>query len=170
MSRFIDERGRIFGKVNVIDILVLLVIAAIVVLATVRFSDTKVDTVPVQVTYVVERARQVTVDALRAVVDPSTGAGALTNESGTSLGDVREFTITPTMEQVATDEGDLKLVESPLYSDVRIVVDGEGIVSGSTVRIGSTPLRIGQRATLAGMGFEVSATITELTWGAEVGR
>ena len=33
MSRFLDERGRIFGKVSVVDILVILVIIAVVAFA-----------------------------------------------------------------------------------------------------------------------------------------
>ena len=33
MARILDERGRIFGKVNIVDILVLLVIVAVVVFA-----------------------------------------------------------------------------------------------------------------------------------------
>ena len=56
MSRFLDERGRIFGKVNIIDILVLLVIVAVVVLAVVRLKTGVFETVPVRVTYTLEKS------------------------------------------------------------------------------------------------------------------
>jgi len=165
MSRFIDERGRIFGKVNVVDLLVLLVIVAVIVLASVRFVDAKVDTVPVRVTYMVERVRQATVEALRATLDPAVGKNAVTDEGSTLLGQIQEISVTPTREQVTTDTGELKIVASELFSDVSIVVLGEGLVSGSSVRIGSVPIKVGKRATLVGAGFEVSVTVMAVTWG-----
>ncbi len=48
MGRFIDERGRIFGKVNIVDILVILVIVAVVVFAVVRFTGTSSASVPLE--------------------------------------------------------------------------------------------------------------------------
>ena len=57
MSRFLDERGRIFGKVNVVDILVLLVIVAVIVFAVMRLTGSSSVTVPVAVVYTVEEVR-----------------------------------------------------------------------------------------------------------------
>jgi len=164
MSRFIDERGRIFGRVNVVDVVVLLVIAAIVALAVVRFADEKVDSVPVRVTYTVERARPATVEALNATLSAK---GTVTDQGGTVLGKVEEVVATPTLTEVVTPEGELKLADSPLYSDLNIVVLGEGVVSGSNVRIGSVAIRVGQKETIVGTGFELEARIMRVTWGAE---
>ena len=66
MSRFLDDRGRLFGKVNIVDLIVLLVIIAVVVFAVVRMTGSSSKTVPVRVTYVVEAVRQATVSALQA--------------------------------------------------------------------------------------------------------
>ena len=53
LSRILDDRGRIFGKVNIVDLVVLVVIVAIVVFAAVRLTGGgAVDTVPVKVTFV----------------------------------------------------------------------------------------------------------------------
>lgn len=160
MSRFLDERGRILGKLNIIDILVLLVIVAVVILAAVRFKDASVDTVSVRVTFAVEKARAVIVDGLDI-------KGAVTDDGGTSFGQVQEVTIAPTREEFLTGTDELKSFDSPIYSDVSIEVLGQGVVSGSSVRIESVPIRVGKRVMLVGIGFEIPTTILSVVWGEE---
>lgn len=160
MSRILDDRGRLFGKVNIVDLLVLLVIIAVVVFAVVRMTGGSSKTVPVKVTYVVEAVRQATVDALQA-------KGDVTDEGSTYLGEVKDVVVTPTLVEVPTADGELKAVESPVFRDVSIVVRGEGRVSGSTVRIGSVPMRVGKKVTLIGTGYEVQTVIMDVAWGDE---
>ncbi len=160
MSRFLDDRGRLFGKVNIVDLIVLLVIIAVVVFAVVRMTGSSSKTVPVRVTYVVEAVRQATVSALQA-------KGTVTDDGGTGLGKVQDVVVTPTLVEVPTSDGGLKAVESPVFSDVSIVVLGSGRVSGSTVRIGSVPMRVGKKVTLVGTGYEVQTVIMGVVWGDE---
>jgi hypothetical protein len=157
MSRFLDERGRILGKVNIIDLLVLLVIIAVVVFAVVRMTGGSSKPVPVRVTYTVEAVRQATVDALQA-------KGTVTDDGGTVLGEVEDVVVTPTLEEFMAPDGELKAFPSPVFSDVSIVVAGEGRVSGSTVRIGSVPMRVGKKVTLVGTGYEVQTVIMDVVW------
>ncbi|OFW61266.1 MAG: hypothetical protein A2133_11305 [Actinobacteria bacterium RBG_16_64_13] len=164
MSRFLDERGRIFGKVNVVDLLVLLVILAVVAFAVVRMTGGSSKPIPVRVTYTVEEVRKATVDAL---VDALETGSTVRDDGGTVLGEVVEVVPTPTVKEVPTPEGQLKAFASPVFSDVDIVVLGEGRMSGSTVRIGSVPIRVGKKATLVGTGFEVQTVIMHVVSGEE---
>jgi hypothetical protein len=164
MSRFLDEKGRFFGKVNIVDLLVLLVIVAVVVFAVVRMTGDSSKTVPVRVTYVVEEVRQATVDALRAA------KGDVTDEGGTYLGTVKEVVVNPTREEYMTTEDQLEAFDSPVFSDVKIVVLGEGWISGSTVHIGSVPMRVGKKVTLVGTGYEVQTVIMGVVWGDEAAK
>jgi len=158
MSRFLDERGRFFGKVNVVDVVVLLVIVAVVVFAVVRTTGGSSTPVPVKVTYTVEGVREATVNALEA-------QGTVRDEGGTVLGEVVGVSARPTLVESMTPSGELKAFESPVFNDVDIVVLGEGRVSGSTVRIGSVPMRVGKKVTLIGPGFEVQTVIMDVLWG-----
>lgn len=164
MSRFLDGRGRIFGKVNIVDLLVLLVIVAVVVFAVVRMTGGSSETVPVKVKYTVTAVRQATVDAL---VDALEAEGTVWDDGGTALGKVVDVVETSTLEEFMTPDGELKAFESPVFSDLDVVVLGDGRVSGSTVRIGSVPIRVGKKVTLVGTGFEVQTVIMDLVWGAE---
>ena len=159
MSRFLDERGRIFGTVNIVDLLVLLVIVAVVVFAVVRTTGGSSETFPVKVTYTVEEVRQATVDALLDAVEAK---AVVRDDGGTVLGEVVEVIPTPTLEEFLTPEGELKAFESPVFNDVSVVLQGEGRESASTVRIGSVPMRVGKKVTLVGTGFEVLTVILKI--------
>ena len=162
MSRFLDERGRFFGKVNVVDLVVLLVVVAVVVFAVMRTTGGTSTVVPVRVTFTVAEVREATVKALRP-------EGTVRDEGGTTLGQIVGVTARPTLEEYVTSTGELKALESPIFSDVDIVVLGEGRLSGSTVRIGSVPMRVGKKVTLVGPGFEVQTVITGVLWGEAAG-
>ncbi|MBN1629951.1 MAG: DUF4330 family protein [Thermoleophilia bacterium] len=164
MSRFLDERGRIFGKVNIVDLLVLLVIVAVVVFAVMRTTGDSSETIPVKVTYMVTEQRQATVDALTGAVQAKT---VVRDDGGTKLGEVVEVVPSPTLEEFLTPEGELKAFESPIYSDVAIVVLGEGSIANSAVRIGSVPMGVGKKVTLIGTGFEVQTVIMKVLTGQE---
>ncbi len=164
MGRFLDERGRIFGKVNVVDVLVLLVIIAVVIFAVVRFTGASSETVPLKVTYRVEEVRQATVDAIQKSVPVN---GTVRDEGGTVLGKVDRIDARPTEVEYLTPEGELKAFDSPIFNDVHIIVRGEGSKSGETWRIGSVPIRVGRKVTLIGSGFEVQSIILDLVWGEE---
>jgi hypothetical protein len=164
MARFLDERGRIFGKVNVVDILVLLVIIAVVVFAVVRFTGTSSASVPLTVTYTVESVRQLTVDAIQKTVE---AGGTVRDDGGTVLGKVEDIEVTPTKAEYMTPEGQLEAFDSPIFSDVQIIVQGEGSKSGETLRIGSVPMLVGRKVTLRGSDFEVQSVIWNVISGEE---
>lgn len=167
MGRFLDERGRIFGKVNVVDILVLLVIVAVVVFAVVRFTGSSSESVPLRVTYTVEGVRQATVDAIQKSVPVN---ATVRDEGGTVLGKVEGVDARPTQVEHMTPGGELKAFESPIFNDVNILVSGEGSRSGDTLRVGSVPMVVGRKVTLRGSGFEVQSVIMDVSWGEEAGR
>ena len=70
-----------------------------------------------------------------------------------ALGQVQEVTTAPTLEEFLTGTDELKAFDSPILSDVNIEVLGQGMVAGSSVRIGSVPIRVGKRVTLVGAGI-----------------
>jgi hypothetical protein len=80
---------------------------------------------------------------------------------------VQEVAVAPSREELLTGTGELKVFDSPIFSDVVVEVLGQGVVSGSSVRVGSVPIRVGKRIKLIGVGFEVETTILSVVWGEE---
>ena len=161
MTRILDDRGRIFGKVNIVDIIVLVVIVAIVVFAAVRFSgDEAVATVPVKVTFVKTRVSNEQVAGLQA-------KGTIKDVSGNVIGELLSVQATATREELLTTDGQYKAFPSTLRSDVTFVVSGQGTVSDSTVHIGKLVARVGADVRIVGPGYEAQTTIANVVWGPE---
>jgi len=88
----------------------------------------------------------------------------VTDDGGTTFGQVQKVTAAPTREESLTSTNELKAFDSPIYDDVTIEVLGQGVVSGSSVRVGSVPILVGKRVMLIGTGFEISTTIQSVVW------
>lgn len=164
MSRFLDERGRIFGKVNIIDILVLLVIVAVVVFAVVRLTGNAATTVPVRVTFQVKEIRNA--DARRLQTYWKSGV-TLSEESGTVLGKVQEVTVTPTREEYLTSDNQLQEFDSPILSDVDVVVLGSAQRSNTSAHIGSVSVNRGDKVVVLGGQTKEAMIVTDLVWNPE---
>jgi hypothetical protein len=165
LSRVLDDRGRLFGKVNIVDILVLLVVVAVVVFAAVRLTGGagSAETIPVKVSFVDVRVDQALVPGMQA-------KGAVQDQAGNVIGQVQSVQVTPSVEELLTTEGQLKTFASATHSDVTFVVVGQGTVSDSTVHIGRVAARVGAGVKLLGPGYEALTTIASVVWGAEALR
>ena len=159
MSRLLDGRGRIFGLVNVVDVIVLILIVAVVVFALVRTSGETSKTFPIVVTYTVEEVRQATVGPLVAAMQAK---ATVRDDGGTVLGTVEQATVAPVQEEVPTAQGEVNIVESPLFRIVDLRVRGQATRNGAGYRIGSLAIHIGQKVNVVGPKFMVQATVTKL--------
>jgi Domain of unknown function (DUF4330) len=160
LSRILDDRGRLFGWVNIVDLVVVIVIVAVIVFAAVRLTGGEnAQTVPVNVTFV---ARMVD----RALVPGLQTKGKVTDVAGNVIGQVVSVEVTPTMEETVTADGQLKTYASTLHDDVTFVVAGQGSVFESTVHIGTVPARVGSAVKLFGPGYEIGTVITRVVSGA----
>jgi hypothetical protein len=161
LKRFLDDKGRLFGKVNVVDIIVLVVIVAIVVFAAMRFGGGgSAESVTVKVTLV-----QLEVD--NKLVTGLQSTGTVKDTAGNVIGDLQSIQIVPATVEVSTADGQLKAVPSTVKSTVTLVVKGTGTVSGTDVHIGKLAARVGAEVRIVGPGFEALTKISSVVWGAE---
>ncbi len=159
LSRLLDDRGRLFGKVNIVDIIVLVVIVAIVVFAAVRLTGGgTVATVPVKVTFLDKR-----VDA--SFVPAAEATQTIRDAAGNVIGVVQSVDITPSVEELVTPDGQLKTFASSTKKDVAYVVMCQGTITDSTAHIGSLAARVGADVRIVGPGYEAQTTISAVVWG-----
>jgi len=153
MSRFIDSKGRFFGKISIVDVLVVLLIVAVGAFIFLRVQGTGSQLVGVRTTFAVEKVRYFTVDAIHI-------GDQVHDESGSLIGTVEDRQDKPTQVEFGDLEGLPVGSDSKIYRDVTIVVKGNGQKSASgAVRVGGTNLVMGKQLTLRGPLFEVKATI-----------
>jgi len=164
----IDEKGRLGGRVNVIDLLVLvavLVVAARV--AYVRLAPSGVKSYqdkerPLEVLVVVGAVRDATVQAIKV------GDRVRETKSNDFLGEVIQVEVRPA--EVVTQGPDGRFYEGPSGSrkDAWILLRGPGRVSENTILLGTREIRVGTQLGLKTNLYAVTATVMKIDTGAGV--
>jgi len=132
---FIDEKGKLFGKINILDLCVILaVIIGISGIAISKIDFNKADTtksttastteskkekVTLEVGLLLKEVRTITRDAI--VV----GDEVLTTSTGTKLGKIKKVESTPSKQNILTDNGEMYTAVIPEKYDVTIYVETE---------------------------------------------
>lgn len=170
MSGLLDERGRILGRINVVDALVLVVIIALLLFVVSRsVSCTQASsTTPVSVTLSFQGVRN---DIANSLMKSWRTGTVLSNQGGVpALGTIKSITSTKSVEEDLTQDGRLKTFSSPLTSDLTVVITGDGTVSKDSVTIGGKSLMIGDTLTVQGAKASFQATVLDVSWGAGAGK
>jgi hypothetical protein len=100
MARSIDDLGRLFGKVSIVDLLVFIVIVALIVFAAMRTTTEKVETVPVRVTYLVQPQTREMLDDYETLGPPTDSAG---RSLGQQVGQSRALVVKAELVSAATE-------------------------------------------------------------------
>lgn len=161
--RILDNRGRLFGLVNVIDLLVVLLILAAAYTLFTRFvaDDMRYEpgAVPVTITAHVSEVRQPTVDAVKV------GDIVHDHNTGQVIGEIVEKEVEPYQEPVETGDGRMVLADVPGLYNINVVVQGYGHDLGRGIRVASYEARVGSSMTLQGRDFAVASTVFKVEVG-----
>ena len=136
----IDENGKIGGKINLIDFLIVVVILAVVAFLGYRFlsNDDKEDTgEPVIIEFTFAEVNDYTVERLEI------GAPVLDGNANRDLGTAVDFTIDDATTYAATDSGKTVLVDIPESKSVVVTVESTGELNDNGLLIDGTRYGIG---------------------------
>lgn len=132
--KIIDRNGRLFGKVSVIDVLVVavvLVLAAALNMKNNHLSHTSTSVTNVPITY------QILVSGTRNYVGDTIQEGDLLYEkdrnSGGALGTIVSVEVLPSSRIAEFIDGTVDMVPAEDSSNLLLTVQGEGIVSDGRV-------------------------------------
>ena len=160
MIRLVDDRGRLFGKINVVDILVLLVIVALAVFVGLRVSGVGTsETVPVRISFTVQPIDKLMLDGYKTL-------GPVEDTFGRRLGTITSAEVLQPDPVQLTGKGLKYGLSFPVAPDVLIVVDCEGKVFGESVHVASLNARVGAKLKLFGPGWEGEGCVVDVDWGA----
>ena len=148
MKKFIDEKGRIFGKVNIIDILVVLLVLAVAAAVIFKAGGgevTKADQLAnaemKDISYTV-LCRMVHNDVANHVVENAAGQQLMSNGELVESCFVEDVQCAPYYESFLTDSGEVLQVENPTYCDLIITVSGQAPYGENSCHGGSQWLHI----------------------------
>lgn len=169
MRGLLDERGRILGRVNVVDALVLVIIIGLLLFAVSRSAscaDTTSNT-PIRVTLSIQKISN---DVANSIEKSWRTGTVLSSQGGASLGTVKSIKVTKTLEEDMTPGGQMNTFASSINSDVTVVIAGAGLVSRDSVSIGGKSIMIGDTFVTQGGKASAQATVVDVSWGAEAGK
>jgi hypothetical protein len=153
MSPVLDDRGRLFGLINLVDLLVIVLLVVLVGLAAVRLTRPEGTEVSVRSTFKVEHVQQPTVDQVKV-------GQTVQDDTGNVLGTIVAAPLpTPSREENPNWQGYPVPGDSKLYKDLFIEVKGQGHASGKVIKVGNLPLEVGKIVTIKGPGWNVKATV-----------
>lgn len=129
----IDKNGKIGGKVNLIDLIIVVVILAAVVFVVYRFfvkDDTGIiKNEPVIIEYTCDETNDYTAERLEL------GATVLDGNTDNVLGTVIDIKIGEPVSYTVTDSGDTVGMIKPGYNSVVITIEGAGILEENGLMI-----------------------------------
>ena len=143
--RLIDEKGRIFGLINVLDILIVLVVVVAVVGLSTRFTDgvLLVTKTPLTVTFYIEEAPDFAVNVI-SVGDPVTEA-----TFSSAIGRVTSVVAAPSVSWGRTSTGLVNKSTKEGYSSAYVTMECEGVMnSDGSFTLDKSKYFIGQTITL----------------------
>lgn len=162
-KKFIDEKGRIFGKVNIIDLIVLLLILAVAVIVGLKLLG-KGAVVPgeqpgsltqLEYTVVVYRvAPEVYAAVEEEIALGGDHAGLMANGEMLAGSYVMDVTSRPHTEPVPKDDGTLATSQEPGYVDAIFTIHAT-TANSVTQAVGTQEVRIGKSHIVKTKTFEL---------------
>lgn len=155
----IDKKGRLFGKINIIDLLFIVVLLVIVGrVAYVKLNVPEVVTPPQDDVTIEFRA-----EVLKPVAQVVTVGQKVTDKrTGVYLGQIKEVEVTPIPVAIVGANGEVRWVDSLRHVEVRMVLSNHGTVTENFYQLGPLGVRVGERITLVGPQFSFDAYLTAL--------
>lgn len=140
----IDNKGKLFGKINIIDLSVILIVLLALILTFVKFNYNPVKNdktqTTIQYTLMVKGVRDFTVNAFKE------GDEIFESTSENSLGKIVSIHTKETEKYMADANGDFKLAIVPEQNDLFLTIECNGVVgdkgletlTGETIQLNKT--------------------------------
>jgi hypothetical protein len=155
---FIDKKGRLFGLINVIDLLVIILVVAVVARFALNPQKSSLtnEEKKIQVVLLVKDVRDATANVIKE--------GDVVRETKTNnrLGKVTKVEVKPAETLVTTADGRVLNVPNPVLKDVYVTVEGSATVGENAIVLGGTEVRIGTALQMKTNLYAVVATVMEI--------
>lgn len=158
--KLIDEKGKIFSFINIIDFAIILVIVVLVISGfyKVKYVNTSnsIEPKPVHIRIFVAEREDSSLDKIKV------GDVLKEYDTGIILGTIRNIDVKPSTREVETIDGEIKLAEVPDLYDYYIDIDGEAIVTENSIMSGNKELRVGSKLVLRTKIYALNSIILEI--------
>ncbi|GFN34313.1 DUF4330 domain-containing protein [Tepidimicrobium xylanilyticum] len=156
----LDKKGRIFGKFNILDLFIILMVLILSIGGFYKISRANpadmIRPKPIELKIIVMNREKIGVDVIKE------GDILKEYDTGTILGQIKKVEVYPASTEVVTTEGEIKAAEIPDRYDLIITIDGEAIVTDNSIISGKSELRIGNKLVLRTKTYALDSIILEV--------
>lgn len=149
--KIIDEKGRLFGFINIIDLFISIMLVVLIgfgAYKVFRVNPTvAVNTQKVTMVYFIQEVRDVTYDAIEV------GEIAKDYDKNTVYGKIVKKEALPAKKMAETSDGRFVEAEVPNRYDVKIYIEGDAVVSRTGIYMGGQEVRVGYITSVKGKRF-----------------
>ncbi len=160
--KIVDEKGKLFGLINIVDLMVVIVLLVVVVFGayklmgfnnTGKLAEIGITTHKATITFEVREVRDFTINSVvigEALKDYSKNA---------DYGTITKVDVKPATRLLETDDG--RIVEAEVPGKYNMVIYAEGIanVSHTSILMAERDVRIGYEFDIKGKKFKTKGTI-----------
>jgi len=155
--RVIDEKGKLFGLINIVDLLVLLAILLVIGGAAYKIKGQKGS----------DTARTVRATVLAPALRPEMLTGIKVGDrmvSGSSFTDVviKEIEIRPAFMITTDSQGQRVEAYDPYLKDLIVVVEGKTVISGGVINIGGQEIRSSKDYYIKSLTYDFKGMILDV--------
>jgi len=160
--KVINKEGKLFGKVNIIDLTIVVFLLAVLVLSAIKITEDKGPT------FIAEKVDVELDIILRSMYDGfqndlNIGDKLYDSTSGAYIGIITDKQVTPAIREVTTNDGRVVRAEVPQRWDIIFTVKGQGIDNADKgVTLGGEIRQIGLYFQMETHQFIVSGAIVDL--------
>jgi hypothetical protein len=160
--KWIDEKGRLFGKINIIDLLLIFVVIGAVSFAAIKFLGK--ENVPI----LAADKQKTTVTLYGNAIHPfvvdkiKEGDTVRLATNNVVMGKITGIKTGPAILITSTAEGKWVASEVPEKYTVYIDIEGEAVNSNGTLSIGDTPMLVGAELEVKGTNFKMKGIISDV--------
>ncbi len=160
--RLFDEKGRMFGKISIVDLaIVLVLIASAGWFAYAKFGrnlgkEIAAREEPVQFTILVTTLRPTTADALKK------GGKVFEFKTGAALGTINKVTVQPADVWTINEDGKWLQTKTQDRVDAYVTVDGTARVGENVITVNGVEVRVGTSIGITTKWAQVNGNILTL--------
>ncbi|MEW6448456.1 MAG: DUF4330 domain-containing protein [Bacillota bacterium] len=156
--RLLDEKGRIFGLINIIDAAIILVVLLIIAGATYKLLLPKAAATPTLVEFIV-RVTGVPPETAQ-IVKP--GDRMVAGASYVPV-TVKKVTVEPAFTTETNAAGQKVPARDPYFKDLIVTLEGQTPVTTAQIKLGNQEVRAGRDYYLKSLTYELKGTIIKVT-------
>ncbi|SCY48954.1 DUF4330 domain-containing protein [Alkaliphilus peptidifermentans] len=155
--KLIDNKGRIFGKINIFDILIIIVLIFGLSWGYQRYTNNQ----PVAISEQSEVLVQIFIHDVRNVTTNAIQEGDRLHfsENHQFFGEIVDKQVTAAEKLVETEDGKIVKSQIPGKYDMLITVKGFGTITNRSIIIGSREIRVGMPLKVYTNLYEVNTTV-----------